>query len=68
VDGYLTNKAQGHFPTALVICTYPEAGGQVWLLRRAGEEDVGLGNSFGGARVALNAWMRAERRAEKQKS
>lgn len=51
IDGYLSRRAQLDWPLALVICL---ADGS-WVLRRPGEPDLGLGDNFSAAQMALNA-------------
>lgn len=63
VDGYLSRKAQGLWPDALVIRIDRPEDREQWVLRRKGQEDVGLGESFHDARGALLALLRAERRS-----
>lgn len=59
IDGYLSRLAQQVEPRALVVQT-----GAGWFLRLPGDE-IRLGTedavSFGDAKAALQAWMRARR-------
>lgn len=59
VDGRLSQRAQAHWPGALVARVASR-----WLLERPGVEAVALGTegaSYGAATQALNAMIRAER-------
>jgi len=60
IDGYLSRLAQQVEPRALVVQT--PAG---WLLRVPGHPDLRLGTetagSFGDAKSALQAWLRARK-------
>ena len=71
VDGFLSNKAQQVWPTALVYCE--EANGkETWKLDKQGgpspdgfSAQVGLGGSFHDAKQALQAIMKSEREKAK---
>jgi hypothetical protein len=56
VDGYLSRRAQQHWPGALVL----ELAEHRWVLRRPGQEDLGLGDNFNSAHHALVCVLRAE--------
>lgn len=60
IDGYLSRRAQGLDPRALVVCR-DDGNAETWLLQRPGEPDVGLGSSQSDAHNAVHAWLRAER-------
>lgn len=62
IDGYLSSRASGCWPTAVVEV---EAG--QWRLIRHGVPPVGLGESFAEARSALFALMRATRRSQHER-
>lgn len=54
VDDYLSRKAQQVHPDVVVYCDGPE-GAQVWTYERAGQEPLGLGATFQGAKAAIAA-------------
>lgn len=56
IDGYLSRLAQQVDPTALVLDT-----AEGWVLERAGEAPLGLGESFADAGRAVRTWVAAER-------
>jgi len=60
IDGYLSSVAQKINKTALVINRKLEDGGEEWILRCEGVEDVGLGANFKHASTAIRAWIRAK--------
>jgi hypothetical protein len=60
VEGYLSGKAQFHWPGALVV-RLDSHQGELWILRRPGLADVGLGDCFAHARMALDALRRAHK-------
>lgn len=64
VDGHLSKEAQKKWPSALVF-VIPKEGGEDWILRRDGQEDIGLGGNFGHAKQTISAMISAERSAEK---
>lgn len=52
IDGFLSQKAQKLYPSALVWC---DADGEMetWLLKRPGQPHIGLGPTFKAAKMAL---------------
>ena len=62
IEAYLTGKATGVWPDALVVRVEEHDQQQpTFLLRRPGKEDVVLGDTFHGARRALYAAVRHAR-------
>lgn len=61
LDGFLSGKAQAVWPAALVFQL--EHG--TFQLRRKGEPDLDLGETFKDARMALYALIRAHHRDSK---
>lgn len=62
IDGYLSGKAQAVWPGALVFKRELPEGGETWILRRSGHEDIGLGDRFQAAKMAVAALIKAERK------
>ena len=60
LDGYLSRLAQQIDKTALVLVVADE-GEEEWVLRRNGQEDLGLGDNFGLANQGVRAWINAEK-------
>lgn len=54
VDDYLTRKASGAWPAALVVVRV-DADEKRYVLQRPGHQDIELGTEFGNARRALYA-------------
>ena len=61
IDGYLSTKAQGIHPDALVTERTQDNGVVVWLLSRPGQPDVSLGRDFRDAKQALWAMRAADK-------
>lgn len=64
VDGFLSQKAQHALPDAMVFCQAEGSPGETWVLRRPGEEDVGLGINFGEAKASVLAMVAAFAKGE----
>lgn len=66
LDGYLTFKARRVHPDAqvlkIVIGGNPPT--EVWVIRRPGHEDVGLGPFFKAAKASVNAMIVAKRKED----
>ena len=60
VDAYLSRRAKGLYPDAVVYCDDSGAK-QVWTCERAGQEPLGLGSSFQEARAAMSVLVNAHR-------
>lgn len=56
VDGHLSRRAQQKWPGALVY----ECEDGAWVLERPGRENLGLGDSFHSAQMAIVVLVRAE--------
>ena len=67
LDGYLTFKARRVHPDAQVlkIVTGGNPPKEVWVIRRPGLEDVGLGPFFKAAKASINAMIVVKRTEEK---
>lgn len=57
VDGFLSQKAQRALSDALVICRAEGSDRETWILRRPGEEELGLGINFGEAKAGVQALL-----------
>lgn len=66
IDGFLSRKAQAHWPGALVYCE-DLGNGETWTLERAGLDTIGLGSNFGHAQQALWALIAAEKERNSKK-
>ncbi len=66
LDGYLTFKIRRVYPDAQVfkIVTGGNPPSEVWVIRRSGVEDVGLGPFFKAAKASINALLMAYREGE----